>query len=77
MTSKSNLITLLLMAATFCSQAKAQVSDALKDIWPITDSAKKMSLNGKWNIKVIKGIDDDKTVPAQDNTWTNIDVPGC
>lgn len=77
MTNKSKLITLLLMAATYGSQVQAQVSDALKDIWPITDSAKKMSLNGKWNIKVIKGIGDDKTVPAQDNTWTNIDVPGC
>ena len=56
---------------------QAQVADAFQGILPVTDPQMKMSLNGEWMLKVIKGITDDKTVPVADNTWSAIPVPGC
>lgn len=55
----------------------AQISDAFNDVLPVTDSTKKLSLNGNWKLKVEKGISDDKTVPPIDITWGEIPVPGC
>jgi beta-galactosidase len=52
-------------------------SDAFKDIWPVTDKSLMRSLNGEWQLKVVKGVTADKTVPAADNTWSMIPVPGC
>jgi beta-galactosidase len=57
--------------------ATAQVGDAFKGFWPVTDKAVMKSLNGEWQLKVIKGVSDDKTVPAVDDTWGRIPVPGC
>ena len=57
--------------------ATAQPSDAFKGIWPVTDKAVMKSLNGEWQLKVVNGVTDDKTVPAADATWGTIPVPGC
>jgi len=59
------------------SLAFAQVGDAFKGFWPVTDKAVMKSLNGEWQLKVVKGIIDDKTVPAADASWGKIPVPGC
>ena len=66
---------------------KAEVVDAFRSalpldsvkmgVWPVTDPAMMKSLNGEWQLKVVKGIDDDKAVPAADATWGRIPVPGC
>ena len=55
----------------------AQKGDAMKGVWPVTDKAMMRSLNGEWQLKVVKGIDDDGVVPAADDTWGKIPVPGC
>ena len=55
----------------------AQVRDAFQGILPVTDPLMKRSLNGEWSLKVIDGITDDTTVPATDETWGKIPVPGC
>ncbi len=55
----------------------AQVRDAFQGILPVNDPQMMRSLNGEWHIKVIKGITDDTTVPAVDNSWGKIPVPGC
>ena len=57
--------------------AKAEVIDAFKDIWPVTDKTMMQSLNGKWALKVVKGIDSDTSVPEADASWGEIPVPGC
>jgi len=36
-----------------------------------------MRLNGEWQLKVVEGITSDKQVPATDDTWRQIPVPGC
>ena len=54
-----------------------QVADAFQGIMPVTDPAMKRSLNGEWSLKVIEGITDNQTVPATDETWGKISVPGC
>lgn len=56
---------------------KAQITNAFKDVWPVTDNTMMRSLNGTWSLKVVKGIDRDVTVPPTDNTWGEIPVPGC
>ena len=48
---------------------KAQVNDAFQGVLPVTDPMMKKSLNGEWQLKVIKGIADSQTVPALDETW--------
>ena len=50
---------------------------AFKGVWPVTDKAMMRSLNGTWNLKVIKGICVEQSVPAKDDTWGTIPVPGC
>ena len=55
----------------------AQVNDAFQGVLPVTDPMMKKSLNGDWQLKVIKGIADSQTVPAVDETWGRIPVPGC
>ena len=57
--------------------ATAQIGDAFKGVWPVTDNTVMKSLNGKWQLKVVKGITDDKIVPAADASWGTIPVPGC
>ena len=68
-----SMIALALLAAG----AKAQVKDAFDGILPVTDPKMEMSLNGEWQLKVVEGITDDKQVPATDDTWRQIPVPGC
>ncbi len=53
------------------------LDSAKKGVWPVTDKAMMRSLNGTWQLKVVKGITDDKTVPAADDGWGTIPVPGC
>lgn len=55
----------------------SQVADAFKGFWPVTDKGVQKSLNGEWQLKVVKGIGDDKTVPQADTSWSTIPVPGC
>ena len=57
--------------------ASGQVRDAFGGILPVTDAKMKMSLNGQWQLKVVDGITDDRTVPPTDQTWRTIPVPGC
>ncbi|MBR4898651.1 MAG: hypothetical protein IKZ48_07700 [Prevotella sp.] len=54
-----------------------QVIDALKGVWPVTDKQKMKSLNGEWQLKVVNGLTEDKTVPVADASWGEIPVPGC
>ena len=55
----------------------AQVTDAFQGILPVTDPTMKRSLNGEWQLKVMEGITDNQEVPAADETWGVIPVPGC
>ena len=57
--------------------ANAQVKDAFQGILPVTDETMMRSLNGEWSLKVIEGISDDAIVPALDDSWGRIPVPGC
>ena len=50
---------------------------AFKGVWPVTDKSVMKSLNGDWQLKVVKGIDDDRTVPPAIFTWKTIHVPEC
>ena len=69
---------LFIFAVLFLSQnMMAQVSDAFHGFYPVTDPQMKKSLNGEWNLKVVEGITDDTSVPAMDDTWKKIPVPGC
>jgi beta-galactosidase len=61
----------------FFAGTKAQVNDAFQGVLPVTDPMMKKSLNGEWQLKVIKWIADNQTVPAVDETWGRIPVPGC
>lgn len=69
-----------ILIISFCLLAiviRAQVTDAFQGILPVTDTQMKRSLNSEWNLKVVKGITDDPSVPATDDTWRMIPVPGC
>ncbi|MCR5680647.1 MAG: DUF4981 domain-containing protein [Prevotella sp.] len=57
--------------------AQSQPQDAFNGILPVTDPQMKMSLNGEWQLKVVEGIADEPGVPAIDDTWGHIPVPGC
>ena len=61
----------------FAAIVQAQVNDAFQGILPVTEPQMKKSLNGEWKLKVVEGITDEKTVPAADDTWRMIPVPGC
>lgn len=67
----------MIALALLATGAKAQVKDAFDGILPVTDPKMEMSLNGEWQLKVVEGITDDKQVPASDDTWRQIPVPGC
>ena len=66
---------LFIIYSLLFSPARAQ--SAFKGVWPVTDKAMMRSLNGEWQLKVIKGITSDQSVPAADATWGTIPVPGC
>ncbi len=66
---------LVLIALTIGMQA--EIDTAFKGIWPVTDKSLIKSLNGEWQLKVIKGVSDEKAVPAADASWGTIPVPGC
>ena len=70
---------MLALLALWCWMlgASAQVVDAFQGVLPVTDPAMKKSLNGEWRLKVVEGITDDTTVPADDGSWGTIPVPGC
>ena len=53
------------------------IGDAFKGFWPVTDPKMKKSLNGTWNLKVVKGIDGRREVPPRNASWGQIPVPGC
>jgi len=72
---KRLLAILSLLALTL--RMSGQVNDAFQGILPVTDSKMKKSLNGEWQLKVVKGVTDDTSVPAADATWGKIPVPGC
>jgi len=57
--------------------ATAQIGDAFKGVWPVTDKAVMKSLNGEWQLKVVNGIDSNRIVPPTDASWGKIPVPGC
>ena len=56
--------------------ARAEVGDAFKGIYPVSDKAQMQSLNGTWRLKVVKGVNADKKVPSIDASWGEIPVPG-
>ena len=68
---------LLMLLAVVAVGAQATVRDAFQHILPVTDTALTKSLNGSWSLKVVDGISDEKSVPAADDTWGTIPVPGC
>ena len=68
---------LMICLCLWAMSVQAQVVDAFQGILPVTDPQMKKCLNGKWNLKVVKGITDDKSVPATDDTWSAIPVTGC
>ena len=68
---------LLFICCLSVMTGKAERGDAFKGIWPVTDKTMMRSLNGTWNLKVVKGITDERAVPAKDDTWGTIPVPGC
>ena len=55
----------------------AQLTDAFKGIYPVTDKAMMKSLNGQWKLKVVREGRADKNVPFVDASWGTIAVPGC
>lgn len=73
---RRNILTIALLGlVALCG--KAEIGNAMKGVWPVTDPQMMRSLNGEWQLKVVKGIDDNKVVPAADTTWGRIAVPGC
>ena len=68
---------LLILCCLSLMTGKAERGDAFKGIWPVTDKTMIRSLNGTWDLKVVKGITAERSVPAKDNTWGTIPVPGC
>ncbi len=72
---KKFLLSLCLVSLSF--SVDAQVTDAFQGILPVTDPQMKCSLNGEWNLKVVNGITDERSVPVLDKTWGKIPVPGC
>lgn len=72
---KRILFYLLFLSASL-DMSFAQQS-AFKGVCPVTDNSVKKSLNGEWQLKVVKGITEDKVVPQVDDSWGHIPVPGC
>ncbi len=77
--------TLLILTCilSFATAHAAQVADAFHGILPVTDPQMRRSLNGVWNVKVEKGITvcaeglSPQPIPALDDEWSKIPVPGC
>lgn len=69
----------LAVVAAWCCvlDMSAQVADAFQGILPVTDPSMKCSLNGEWQLKVVEGTASNLAVPAVDETWRPIPVPGC
>ena len=67
----------LLFVICHLSLSNVDAQDAFHGILPVTDPAMKRSLNGEWSLKVVDGISEDAKVPAEDETWGRIPVPGC
>lgn len=70
-------IILSLLTVIVAITANAQVTDCFQDILPVTDRKMMKSLNGEWSLKVVDGISENTSVPAEDGTWGKIPVPGC
>ena len=71
------LLSSIALCVLCLSMSVAQVVDAFQGILPVTDPTMKKSLNGEWRLKVVDGIDDQAAVPAEDESWGHIPVPGC
>lgn len=69
------LLLAAIMAGTLAMMAT--VRESLGGMYPVTDRSVMRSLNGTWSLKVVKGVDGDRTVPQKDATWGEIPVPGC
>ena len=74
---KRYILSLTIGMISFLNGFSAQTGDAFKGVWPVTDKSIQKSLNGEWQLKVIKGISADNTVPEADASWGRIPVPGC
>jgi len=48
---------LLAFLGVVYSSVQAQVVDAYKNVWPVNDQALLKSLNGEWQLKVVKGVE--------------------
>ena len=70
-------IILSLLTIIVAITANAQVTDCFQGILPVTDRKMMKSLNGEWSLKVVDGIGENTSVPAEDGTWGKIPVPGC
>ena len=70
-------IILYLLTVIIAISANAQVTDCFQGILPVTDRKMMKSLNGEWSLKVVDGIGENTSVPAEDGTWGKIPVPGC
>ena len=70
-------IIISLLTIIVATTANAQVTDCFQDILPVTDRKMMKSLNGEWSLKVVDGIGENTSVPAEDGTWGKIPVPGC
>ena len=70
-------IILFLLTVIIAISANAQVRDCFQGILPVTDRKMMKSLNGEWSLKVVDGIGENTSVPAEDGTWGKIPVPGC
>ena len=69
---------LTIISCLMAMAVNAQIGDAFKGVWPVTDMALMKSLNGEWQLKVVDGIGDHSTpVPEVDASWGKIPVPGC
>lgn len=69
------ILLIIACMASVCSNA--QIAEAFKGVWPVTDKAVMKSLNGEWQLKVLNGVDSNKVVPPADSSWGKIPVPGC
>jgi len=58
---------LTIISCLMAMAVNAQIGDAFKGVWPVTDRALIKSLNGEWQLKVVDKIGDHATpVPAAD-----------
>ena len=73
---KTKLYLLALWLLPYAS-IHAEVIDAFDGYLPVDDASQTLSLNGEWKLKVVQGIDDVCAVPAVDDSWGKIPVPGC